>query len=119
MPQQKLSPLEARKQLLIAESEINRVLLAREYKALADGVRAAIKPVGILGALAVSAIPLMAAFRGQRNQKSGAEPSRGFRWMAWLSRLGLDLWIGLRGKKTAVNSKAESNHGNRHEVSAH
>jgi hypothetical protein len=102
MLQRNLTPLEARKRLLIAESEINRALLVRECQTLAGSVQAAFQPARILSALASSAITLIAASRGNRNRISETGSSVGFRLAAWLFRLGLTLWSRLHAKKAGV-----------------
>jgi hypothetical protein len=49
-----MNQLEARKQLLIAESEINRLQLVREWQAMAEDVRSITHKAWSLGALAMA-----------------------------------------------------------------
>jgi len=102
MFQRELNALEARKQLLIAESEVNRVLLVRDYQALADCAREASQPLKNLGLLASSATPLLALLKilpsGNHNGNGhSSERSRsGFFSPMNLIRLALGIWSGFR-----------------------
>jgi hypothetical protein len=60
MPQVAKCPQQLRKELLVAESEINRTLFIGEYRALAEGVRDVAEPAKQFGRLAA----LMAAILG-------------------------------------------------------
>lgn len=112
MPGKKLiaSPLELRKRLLVAESEMNRALLAREYRVLTGDLRSATHHLKKLGGVVSSATALVAVYMAFRSRKSGTEPSRRPWWPACvkLFRLGLPLWIGLNQRKTTVHA-AEQN----------
>jgi hypothetical protein len=102
MLQRELNALEARKRLLIAESEINRTLLQREYRELADRIREAGQPMKNLGLLAASATPLLVLLKvlpsGSHNgHGSGANDHPRPRFFSPLNllRFGLGLWTGL------------------------
>jgi len=61
-----MSPLQSRKQLLIAESDLNRMLLARDYEALAGGFRSGasqFKKVARLASFASLALSLFKTLR--------------------------------------------------------
>lgn len=92
----KLTSLELRKQLLVAESEVNRTLLVVEYQNLAGHIRAATQPVRYLTSL-VSA--LLALSNAVRERKSVAAGPKRFWSSAFLFRLGLALWKSLAGNR--------------------
>lgn len=73
-----VNPLELRKQLLIAESELNRVLLLRECRTTADKIGSVAERVQSVSSLASAAAALvagMSAFRCDKSVPSGAKPS--------------------------------------------
>ena len=68
----RLNPLASRKQLLIAESELNRAQLVQDGQAVADGVHAVADRARTLGTVAAIAASLVAGFASFRRQKSAA-----------------------------------------------
>jgi hypothetical protein len=73
-----MNPLAARKQLLIAESELNRTGLADGVTTLTAGVRTLIARAKSFGSLASSAAVLVAgvaAFRRSKSRNAEAKPS--------------------------------------------
>ena len=64
-----LNPLESRKQLLIAESELNRAQLVQEWQAMADGVRLVADRAGIISSVASVAASLIAGLAPFRRKK--------------------------------------------------
>ena len=75
-----MNPLETRKQLLIAESEINRVRLQEECRAMTDGLRSLTDRAKSFGSIASSAAVLvagLAAFKRSKPTDADAKPS----WM--------------------------------------
>ena len=95
-----LNPLESRKQLLIAESEINRAQLLEEWRAMTDGVRSLVdraKSVGSLASAAALLVAGVAAFR--RDKSTSTEPKH-----SWL-KTGLkvaqtvgSIWLAFRAR---------------------
>jgi hypothetical protein len=74
----RLSPLEARKRLLIAESELNRAHLTRDMATLAAGVRQFRDQAGTLGTTVSSSVKVVAglsALRRGRSAEKGAKRS--------------------------------------------
>lgn len=65
----RLNPLELRKQLLIAESELNRVQLVQEWQTMADGARSLADRAGTSGSLVSAAASLMAGLASFRHSK--------------------------------------------------
>jgi len=95
-----MSPLESRKQLLIAESELNRAQLGGDLDALTAGVRTLTDNAKSFGSMASSAAVLvagLAAFRHSRATPAGAKTS-------WLRRIlkgaGMvsTLWLAFRAR---------------------
>jgi hypothetical protein len=73
-----VTPLEFRKQLLISESEINRVHLAGDVAALAADVRVLTERARCYGSIASSATALVAGLAGfpcRKPATGGAKPS--------------------------------------------
>jgi hypothetical protein len=66
----RLNPLASRKQLLIAESELNRAQLVQDWQAVADGVHAVADRARTLGSVAATAAALVAGVVSFRRQKS-------------------------------------------------
>jgi hypothetical protein len=100
-----MSPLESRKQLLIAESELNRAELVQEWKAMADGFHSVADRAKSFGAVASSAAALaasLAAFQGGGISRNGAKPT-------WLRKVlkgaGLvsSLWVAFRAVGRAAH----------------
>jgi hypothetical protein len=101
-----MNPLESRKQLLIAESELNRDQAVGELAALAAGVRTLTDRAKSFGSIASAAAVLMAglaAFRRGKSGDAGAKPS----WLRTIRKsAGLisTVWLAFRsqgyGKKT-------------------
>jgi hypothetical protein len=95
-----VSPLESRKQLLVAESELNRAQLAGEMSALMAGVRTLTDRAKSSGSIASSAAVLvagLAAFRRGKPVNAEAKPS----WLQTLLKgAGLisTLWLAFRSR---------------------
>jgi len=93
-----VNPLDARKRLLIAESELNRAQLTQEWTALTAGIHSFRERAKSLGSIASSAAVLvagLAAFRSSKRADDDAKP-------AWMTRIikgaGLisTLWMAFR-----------------------
>ena len=103
----RLNPLESRKRLLVAESELNRAQLAREWDAMTVGVRTLTGRVKSFGSI-VSAVALLvaglAAFR--RGKRVDADVNR-----SWLQTIlkgaGMvsTLWLAFRPKGHGQQNK--------------
>ena len=95
-----MTPLETRKELLIAESELNRAQIIVEWQAMADGMRSVTQRVKSLGPL-VSVLALffagMTAFRRRKATPAGGKPS----WLALIlkgAQLGSSIWGAFRAR---------------------
>ena len=95
-----LNPLESRKRLLIAESELNRAQLAGDMAALTEGVRTLTGRAQSFGLIASSVVVLMAGLTAFRRSKPvDAEAKRS--WLqTMLKGAGLvsNLWLALPGR---------------------
>ena len=95
-----VSPLELRKKLLIAESELNRARLMDEWEAATDwhyALSAGVKTVGSIASAASLLVSGLRAFRCKRDPQNGADAS-------WLQPVvkgaGLisSLWVAFRSR---------------------
>jgi hypothetical protein len=95
-----VTPLELRKQLLIAESELNRAQLAGDMTALTEGVRTLTDRAKSFGSIASSAAVLMAglaSFRRGKPADAGAKPS----WLQTILKgagMVSTLWLAFRSQ---------------------
>ena len=74
----RLNPLELRKQLLIAESELNRAQLVQEWRAMGDGVRSIAdraRTVSSIASTVASLIAGLASFRRKKSAPAGEKTS--------------------------------------------
>jgi hypothetical protein len=94
----RLNPLESRKRLLVAESELNRAQLAREWVALTAGARTLTGRVKFFGSIASAAALLVAglgAFRRGKRADVGVKPS----WIQTVlkgAQVAGSLWLAFR-----------------------
>jgi hypothetical protein len=102
-----LNPLESRKQLLIAESELNRAQLIQEWVAMTAGVRTLTDRVKTYGSLASSVALLVAGLTAFRRGKSGDAGGKPSRWRTLLKGAGLvsTLWFAFRAKGHGQKNK--------------
>jgi hypothetical protein len=102
-----MKPLQLRKQLLLAESELNRAQMLADMTALRADYRALTGRAASLTAIASSVAALLAglaAFRRRKSPPAGAKPS-------WLQNLikgaGMisSLWLAFRPKEPDSEDK--------------
>jgi hypothetical protein len=85
-----MNSLELRKQLLVAESDLNRVQLAQEWQTVAEDVRSVAHRIRSFGSLAVSAASVISGLMALRKTKSAERRSwwgtmlKGAEWAALL-----------------------------------
>ena len=73
-----LNPLASRKQLLIAESDLNRAQLVQDWQTVADGVYSVADRARILGSVVsatASLVAMLASFRRQKSVSAAEKPS--------------------------------------------
>ena len=96
----RMSPLESRRQLLIAESELNRAELSREWQTMAHGVRDLAHRVKTIGAWVSAAALLVAGVTALRRRP----PAPGTAKVSWFpkilngARLASTIWFALRAR---------------------
>jgi len=95
-----LTPLESRKQLLIAESELNREQLIEEWQAMSLGARALgarVKSVSSLASAAALLAVGVSSFRRGRASRNGAKSS----WLQTAlkgAKIAGSIWLALRSR---------------------
>jgi len=77
-----MKPLESRKQLLLAESELNRAQLAKELQAMTGEINALVRKAKTLGGFA-SVATLMASLVFLRRKKSAPDAEKS----SWLQTI--------------------------------
>ena len=95
-----LSPLESRKQLLVAESELNRAGLSEEWQAMTRSVRDLAHEVKTIAAWASSAALVVAGLSTLRRDSpwSGTVKSSWFQKILKGARMASTLWLALRAR---------------------
>jgi negative regulator of sigma E activity len=95
-----MNPLESRKQLLIAESELNRAQLAHELQTMAQEVRSFVNQARTIGSYASAAASLvagLAVFRRKKTTAAAEKPS----WLQTIlngAQLAGSLWSEFRSR---------------------
>jgi hypothetical protein len=95
-----MNALESRKQLLIAESEINRAQIAQEWQSMADGVHSITGRARSFTSIAVAAGLLIGGLVAFRRIKSAPVDGKIPWWQALLkgAQLAGSLWSELRAR---------------------
>ena len=95
-----VSPLESRKQLLIAESELNRAQLSEEWQTITHGVRDLAHRAKTIAAWASSAALLVAGVTALRRGPSapGAAKSSWLQKLLSGARMASMFWCALRSR---------------------
>ena len=95
-----LSPLESRKQLLIAESELNRAQLSEEWRKMAHGARDLARRATTVAAWISSAALLVAGATALRRvpPAPGTAKSSWFQKMLKGARLASAIWLAFRAR---------------------
>jgi hypothetical protein len=101
-----MKALQARKQLLVLESELNRAQLIRDLADAAAGVRKlkdGAKSLSSIGSTAASLVSALLAFRRGTVKDASSKPSR---LETFLKAAGLisSLWLALRSRTQAPKS---------------
>jgi hypothetical protein len=96
----RLSPLELRKQLLIAESDLNRAQLVAETAALAAGVRSLNNRASSFGSIASSAAVLVTGLAALRNSRPADSDGKSSWLQTILKGAGRisTLWLAFRSQ---------------------
>ena len=91
-----VSPLELRKQLLIAESELNRAQLSEEWQTMAYGVHDLAHRAKAIAAWAPSVALLVAGLAAFRRKKPAPAESSWFQRILNGARLASSIWFAFR-----------------------
>jgi hypothetical protein len=96
-----LTPIESRKQLLLVESELNRVQLVNELHELKHEIRHVKKQVETLGAIASSVAKLATTFSaiGSAFTHRGSDEKKKSSWISTLvngARAGASIWSAFK-----------------------
>lgn len=97
----RLNPLQLRKELLVAESDLNRVQLIGEWQAMTDGVRTVttrVKSVGSIASAAALFISGVSAFRRNRAASNGKNAS----WLqkaVQATKVVSSIWLAFRSRE--------------------
>ena len=98
--QSHVSPLESRKQRLIAESELNRAQLSEEWQTMAHGVRDLADRVKTISAWASAAALLVAGVTALRrgSPAPGTAKSSWFQKLLNGARVASTIWFAFRAR---------------------
>ena len=94
----RVNPVQARKQLLIAESDINRAEMLHEWQEISSGVRGFSDRLKSVGSLASAATLLVSAFPLRNSQPSDGKPS----WLNTIfkgAKLAGSLWLAYKSRR--------------------
>jgi hypothetical protein len=97
----RMTPLQSRKQLLLAESELNRAQLVRECRTMIDGIHTLVHHAKSFYSVASTAAVLVAGLAALRRRKT-AETAPKRSWLQTIFKgAGLisTLWMSLRSRK--------------------
>jgi len=96
-----LNPLESRKQLLIAESELNRAQLVQEWQAMADGVHSIADRARTISSIASTAASLIVDLASFWHKKSAPAAEKPSWWQTLLKGAGLisTVWQAFRSQR--------------------
>ena len=95
-----VNPLESRKRLLVAESEINRLQLREECQGMIDGIRKFAGHLKTVSALASAAAVLVAgvsAFRRRKSASASTKPSW-FQFALKGAQMAVSIWLAVRAR---------------------
>jgi len=96
-----MNPLKSRKQLLIAESELNRAQLVQELQTISDKVRSfasRAKTISSLASAAATLITGLASFRRKKESAPAAEKSSWLQTIVKGAGLVSTVWQTLRSQ---------------------
>jgi hypothetical protein len=97
----RMNPLQSRKRLLIAESELNRAQLVQEWRTMADTVHSLANQARTISSLASVAASLIAGLASFRRKKSAlaAEKSSWLQTILKGAQLAGSLWSEFRSSR--------------------
>jgi hypothetical protein len=100
-----MNSLESRKQLLIAESELNRAQLVQEWQMMADEVHSLTSRARSIGSIASAAVSLVAGLVSRWRKKSTPAAEKPSWWQTLLKGAGLvsSFWSEFRSQRRDQN----------------
>jgi hypothetical protein len=95
-----MTPLESRKLLLLAESELNRAQLLQEWQTLADEARALVRRVGTISSMAAAVASFVVGLTAGRRPAAAPAPEKPTWWRTLLKGASLagSLWSEFRSR---------------------
>jgi negative regulator of sigma E activity len=96
----RMNPLESRKQLLIAESELNRAQLVQEWRVMRSEVHSLASQARSIGSIASAAATLVAGLSSLRHKISEPAAEKPSWWQTLLKGAGLvgSFWSEFRSQ---------------------
>jgi hypothetical protein len=95
-----MNPLESRKQLLIAESELNRAQWSEDWQTMGHAIRDLAQQAKVMAAWASAAALLVAGVRALWRDPSAPAPTKStwFQKLLKAARLASTIWLALRAR---------------------
>ena len=106
----RVNPLQLRKELLVAESELNRAQLIEEWQAMTVGVRtlgARVKTLGSVASVAALLVAGVSAFRRGRASSNEAHSSK-LQMALKGAKLATSIWLAFRSRSRDQKDKYET-----------
>jgi len=103
----RVNPLQLRKELLVAESELNRARLMEEWQAMAHGVRTMGARLKTVGSLASVAALLVAGVSALRRRRAFAHATK-FSWLEMAlkgAKVAGSAWLAFRARGRGPKDK--------------
>ena len=106
-----LTPTQLRKQLLLAESDLNRAQMERDLLTLKTGVQSVVRQAKSLGSIATGATSLISVVSAFQRGKSETQEKPASGPAVWIKRIirgasfASTVWLAFRSRK---NSKKET-----------
>jgi len=96
-----MKPLESRKQLLIAESELNRAQLVQEWQTITDEVHSLTSQARTVSSIASAVASLVAGLASCRHKKSAPAAQKPSWWQTILKGVGAvsSFWTEYRSQR--------------------
>ena len=100
-----MNPLESRKQLLVAESELNRAQLVQEWQTIADEVQSLTRQARTISSIASAAASLVTGLASCRRKASAPAAEKPSWWQTLLKGAGLvsSFWSEFRSQRREQN----------------
>ena len=101
-----MTPLQSRKQILIAESELNRAHLVQDWRTLAEEIHALATEVRTVRSFATAATTLVAGVAAFWRKKSPPPEAKPLWWQTMIKSAGTisSLWEAFRARRPAPAS---------------